>query len=158
MNYLKIYNNLINCVRMNNTEDNVYYEEHHILPRCMGGDNSKDNLVKMTPEQHYVAHQLLVKIYPSVNGLWYSCKMMARDLQGKRPNNKLYGWIRKNVNIKHAEDIRNSWAIKRKPVEIDGVFYPSVKEAYETLGMTRNQINYRLDSDNYPNYVRLKEK
>jgi hypothetical protein len=41
-----------------------YFERHHILPKCMGGNNEKINLVYLTPEEHYVAHQLLVKMYP----------------------------------------------------------------------------------------------
>lgn len=40
-----------------------YTETHHILPRCLGGDNSKDNLVKLTAREHFIAHLLLTKCY-----------------------------------------------------------------------------------------------
>lgn len=36
-------------------------ESHHIIPKSMGGSNSKDNLVSLTPRQHFICHQLLTK-------------------------------------------------------------------------------------------------
>ena len=38
-----------------------YKEKHHILPRCLGGDNSKENLVALTPKEHFIIHMLLCK-------------------------------------------------------------------------------------------------
>jgi hypothetical protein len=38
-----------------------YKEKHHILPRCLGGDNSKENLVALTPKEHFIVHMLLCK-------------------------------------------------------------------------------------------------
>ena len=37
-------------------------EKHHILPKSLGGDNNKINLVKLTPKQHFICHRLLVKM------------------------------------------------------------------------------------------------
>lgn len=39
----------------------TYYELHHIIPRSMGGNNKKQNLVLLTAREHYVCHLLLVK-------------------------------------------------------------------------------------------------
>ena len=97
MNYTLIYENLINRAR--NRILNCYVESHHIIPRCIGGDNSVSNLVNLTAEEHYVAHQLLVKIYPQEHGLIKAAVMMAMNTGGNRPKNKLYGWLRR----KHSE-------------------------------------------------------
>jgi hypothetical protein len=35
------------------------HELHHILPKCMGGNNNKTNLVRLTLREHYVCHLLL---------------------------------------------------------------------------------------------------
>lgn len=59
----------------------------------MGGFDDPPNLVKLTPEEHYLAHLLLVKIHPGVKGLIYAVKMMSG--QG---NNKSYGWIRRRIS------------------------------------------------------------
>jgi len=38
-----------------------YKEKHHILPRSLGGDNSKENLVELTAREHFMVHMLLCK-------------------------------------------------------------------------------------------------
>ena len=57
MNYSAIYDSLINRARLRALTS--YKEGHHIVPKCMGGTDDKDNLVDLTPEEHYLAHQLL---------------------------------------------------------------------------------------------------
>lgn len=91
MNYLKIYNNLI-CKGKSRAADSLgLYEKHHIIPKCMGGDDSSANLVELTPEEHYVAHQLLAKIHPLEDKLIFAAAMMRAN----RPTNKIYGWLRR---------------------------------------------------------------
>lgn len=92
MNYIKIYENLIN--RGKNRILDGYTEEHHIIPRCMGGNDEESNLVELTPEEHYVAHQLLVKIHPENDALVSAAVMMIPN----RPSNKLYGWLRRRFS------------------------------------------------------------
>lgn len=71
----------------------------------MGGSNDPDNLVDLTPEEHYVAHQLLVKIYPTHPGLSFAATTMTQNSKNhKRHNNKLFGWLRR----KHANNISKS--------------------------------------------------
>jgi hypothetical protein len=61
MNYLKIYNKIIDKAK--NREINGYIEKHHIIPKCLGGLNKKENLVKLTAREHFICHLLLSKIY-----------------------------------------------------------------------------------------------
>jgi len=44
----------------------------------MGGSNAKSNLVLLTAKEHFIAHKLLVRIYPSVRGLWLALIAMGR--------------------------------------------------------------------------------
>ena len=92
MNYLKHYNLLV--VRAQDRIIEGYTEKHHIIPRCMGGTDERDNLVDLTPEEHYLAHQLLVKIHPESKSLAFAANMMCMN----RPSNKLYGWVRKRIS------------------------------------------------------------
>jgi len=103
MNYQKHYNVLIN--RSSKTKPKIgYFERHHILPKCMGGKD-KNNIVYLTPEEHYVAHQLLVKIYPNEPKLVYAAKMMTvESLDHSYRGNKLYGWLKKKWNKNRLED------------------------------------------------------
>lgn len=74
------------------------FDSHHILPRCLGGTDCVTNLVKITPEEHYVAHQLLVKMYPGNGKLIWAALAMTGTGNGMgngRKGNKLYGWLRR---------------------------------------------------------------
>lgn len=99
MNYKKHYHQLI--VRAKNRKLDCYTESHHIIPKCMNGDDSVENLVNLTPEEHYLAHQLLIKIYPDNKNLVYAAAMMcvsAESHSGYRSKNKLYGWLKRRLS------------------------------------------------------------
>ena len=42
-----------------------YCERHHIIPRCMNGDDSDDNLIDLYAREHYEAHKLLAEENPN---------------------------------------------------------------------------------------------
>jgi hypothetical protein len=65
VNYSKIYSDLIESAKLrpNLPLLNDYMEKHHIIPRSMGGSNSKDNIVSLTAREHFVAHWLLWRIH-----------------------------------------------------------------------------------------------
>src|ERR1700676_4496541 len=96
MNYEKEYALLINWDKSRVSVGQT--ESHHIVPRCMRGSDAKKNRVLLTPEEHFVAHQLLTKMYPSHPGLAIAAATMATDNRnGKRSGNKLYGWLRRRA-------------------------------------------------------------
>jgi hypothetical protein len=69
MHYENIYTSLIKTrQQLQRTKNNdSLLEKHHILPKSLGGDDSKENLVLLTPREHYLAHWLLYKIHTSTN-------------------------------------------------------------------------------------------
>ena len=61
--YTKIYRSIIeNSKAKNRKKGEEYYENHHIIPKSLGGSNSKDNLVFLTPREHFICHLILTKI------------------------------------------------------------------------------------------------
>lgn len=104
MNYPIIYNRLIDRAKQRDVPMG-YLETHHIVPRCMGGSDNSDNLVKLTPEEHYLAHQLLVRIYPSVPGLVRAAICMSANPHGRR-GNKSYGWLRRRYSVIASDHMR----------------------------------------------------
>lgn len=60
--YCKIYYDLINSRQIINSDNTSYYEKHHIIPESLGGKNDKDNIVKLTPREHFLVHWLLTKM------------------------------------------------------------------------------------------------
>jgi hypothetical protein len=97
MNYQQIYDNLITRARGRNVTS--YTEHHHILPKCLGGTDSDDNLVALTPEEHYVAHQLLCKLYPLSGNLAYAMLLMTATGTKNPRSNKAYGWVRRRASV-----------------------------------------------------------
>ena len=97
MNYSKIYENLILDAKFNPKRDD-YKELHHIIPKCMGGDNSKENLIKLTARQHYLAHWLLYKMYktPSLVHAWHSMCRICKGQVNRKVNSHLFEYCKRH--------------------------------------------------------------
>lgn len=98
MDYKKHYDSLMEKSKNRVLPKNVYSERHHIKPRCLGGDNSKENVVRLLPKEHYIAHLLLFKLYPNNNKLAFAFWMMCNGNLSKNRqyvvSNKIYEEIR----------------------------------------------------------------
>jgi hypothetical protein len=60
--YTKWYYAIVQNANLRALAKDTYIEKHHIIPRSLGGSNSKENLVKLTAREHFVCHLLLTKI------------------------------------------------------------------------------------------------
>jgi len=79
MNYKKIYKQIIEKAKLDNRvkSKEFYYERHHILPDFMfanrkrkgpkghlsGNPNDQNNIVLLTPREHFICHALMAKIF-----------------------------------------------------------------------------------------------
>ena len=110
MNYQKIYNELIEraIVRV----PDGYIERHHIIPRCLGGSDEQSNLVALYPEEHFLAHVLLVKLYPKERNLIYAVNKMCRPIKTGRRKRKLYGWLGRAFVARISEHMKQMTGIK----------------------------------------------
>lgn len=99
MNYEKIYNQIVE--RAKNRVLDCYTESHHIIPRCMGGGDEKENLVNLTAREHFICHRLLVQIHPSNNklkfALWAMCNMKSKRQSRYTPSSRIYESIKIEV-------------------------------------------------------------
>ena len=89
MDYKKQYTNLITTRKNRIIQSDVYYEKHHIIPKCWGGSNSKSNLIYLTAREHYIAHWLLYRIRPTSNGTAFAFWKMTFP-GGKHLENRNY--------------------------------------------------------------------
>lgn len=117
MNYNKIYNNLIDKSKNRIVSNNIYFESHHIIPRCMGGKDNVENICLLTPEEHYLAHQLLIKIYPNNNKLIFAAICMTVHTTEHRINNKIYGWLKRKHSIAASERSKTVWKNKKESIK-----------------------------------------
>jgi hypothetical protein len=81
-----------------------YCEVHHIVPRSLGGSNDKDNLISLTPRQHYIAHWMLWKACGGVAGR--SFFMMSNLGKYGKVNSATYAQAREN----YSEQVKKQMA------------------------------------------------
>ena len=93
MNYLRIYNQLILNRQQHKPPENVRCENHHIVPKCMGGSNKIKNIVRLTTREHYVAHLLLARAY-RIRQLYAAAVCMRAGREQFNFNSRLYQFVR----------------------------------------------------------------
>lgn len=100
MDYQNIYHLLVSKRQQFLAEG--YTERHHIIPRCMGGTNEPNNLVRLTAREHFIAHLLLAKIYGGK--LIHTAFMMSNY---KKCNSKSYKWLKEKHAYLTSERMKN---------------------------------------------------
>jgi hypothetical protein len=114
MNYLKHYNKLIERAKNRIIENCVYSEKHHYIPKSIFNNpfshsvltacvvksvNDKNNIIRLFPEEHIVAHLLLLKIFKENNkDCFIKMAFAANLLESRTNNNKEYGWLRRTYS------------------------------------------------------------
>jgi len=128
MQYKLIYEKLVKRGQVRGIIEG-YKEIHHIIPRCMGGSDEPENLVSLTPEEHYVAHQLLVKIYPNNLRLVRACDVMSKDTKVSKywRRNKLYGWLRRKLYVPRIDTTCKHCRITFKSLECSNRSFCSIQ-------------------------------
>lgn len=103
MDYIKLYNTLIETRKvLNRSKKTGFYEKHHIIPKCIGGDNKQSNLILLTPKEHYIAHLLLTKMYDGKTKakMCYALVMMCvkNNKQYRISNSRQFEYAKKLVS------------------------------------------------------------
>jgi hypothetical protein len=153
MDYGKHYTLLIERAKNRQIIEDVYYEKHHILPRCLGGTDDSSNIVLLKPEEHYLAHQLLVKIYPNEAKLVYAANMMTVEGSGqeKRSQNKRYSWLKKRYISECRKRVGNKnpsynkkWYYNPETLENKKLKYEDVPENWLEGRVLNGKVKYCL--------------
>lgn len=79
INTFNEYKNLVEK-NLNTTKD--VFEVHHIIPKCLGGSDKKENLVALQPYDHLLAHMLLSDSIDHAGlhfAFWGMCNQKSRD-------------------------------------------------------------------------------
>jgi predicted RND superfamily exporter protein len=124
MNHQKIYNSIIENAKSENRiklrKNNIsyiYYENHHILPRCLGGLNNKENLVLLTAKEHYICHKLLTYIYINEYKIALAFHYMAYNKKyNKYISSRDYLYAKELANIFFSR-IPNVWKGRKHSTE-----------------------------------------
>ena len=101
--YTNWYHKIIENAKTRNLKG--YGEKHHIIPKCLGGSNLADNIVKLTAKEHYVCHRLLTNM---TNGLDRR-KMLFAIWRMMHGNNYQH---RYEINSRSYDVIKSAMAIE----------------------------------------------
>lgn len=91
------YERFINSRPQRIKQKNDGLEVHHIIPKSIDPSRAKDpdNLIVLTPREHYIAHWMLAKIYHGK--MWFAFNQMKRVIGGEQKTSALYSLARKYV-------------------------------------------------------------
>jgi hypothetical protein len=141
MNYKRIYSELIvsrqNLLRTR--KGGVYYERHHILPKSLGGTNTKDNLVLLTAKEHFLAHKLLIQINVGIArkkmicAFWFMCgnktKNRIATARQYEYGKVLFSSVLKGSKLTAEHKQKVSLALKGKPSNLSQEGRKKISEA-----------------------------
>jgi hypothetical protein len=102
MNYKHIYDLIIENRNIYAFEG--YTENHHIIPRSLGGTDEPENLIKLSAREHFLCHYLLAKIFKKETFEWYKMNhafmmMKCESLnQNRYFNSRLYEALKLNFS------------------------------------------------------------
>ena len=117
--YTKWYFNIVENAK-NRTIDG-YTEKHHVTPKSLGGDNSKENLVKLTAREHFICHWLLTKML--IGKSKYKMLYALRLLNGNyKQNSRVYEYTKQIVrgSMPLETKIKISNTMKGRPAHNKG--------------------------------------
>ena len=118
--YERWYYNIISNAKSQSRKrnDTEYYEKHHILPRSLGGNNTSENLVFLTPREHILCHWLLYKFSLNENkskmahAFWSMCNLRSKSNKRKIPSLR----ILEAARIAHIESLRETMSGDNNPM------------------------------------------
>jgi hypothetical protein len=167
MDYKKAYINLIKTRIDRKPDGDTYYEKHHIVPKCWGGTNKKENIIKLTAREHYIAHWLLYRMRPESIGtalaFWKMTFPGSKFLEKRdyKINSRMYAEAKSamsnaqkkrmkgfKVADKHLEKWRRNKNNTKLVVNVKtGEEYPNAKEVwkiYFSTKITYSTFNYYM--------------
>jgi len=113
MNHQKIYESIIqkakseNRVKLRkNNLSYIYYENHHIVPKCLNGNDEKDNKVLLTAKEHFICHKLLTYIYKENLGIIRAFHLIS-----------YHNTYKKYVSAKDYAYIKELFSLTEMPIE-----------------------------------------
>lgn len=149
MDYQKIYNQIIDRAKQRKLEG--YKEKHHIVPKCIGGSNKKENLVELTAREHFLCHWILTRIYPESSKLAYAFWFMSHQKTQHQERtykitSRMYEEAVKGLVMteEHKEKIRKTRAGKKT------IVHPITREIkYVLVEDLQRWINRGWENTNY---------
>lgn len=112
--YLHYYIQIINKAK--NRVLNEYCEKHHIIPRCVGGKDNKNNITRLTAREHLICHLLLIKFTKGKEQKrLFDAVWNMSNTSGNKINSRVYALLKQNKILLQRERMYgNKYGAKNK--------------------------------------------
>lgn len=139
--YYYCYYSIIYAAKSRVVPFDVYVEKHHIIPKSMGGNNSKENLVMLTAREHFICHLLLIKITSDDNKrkMSFALNLMMAKNKNHNRNYKITSKIYKIIKTSFSDSMKELW----KDVDFRKVQSDKRKE-YWSISTNRDAVSNKL--------------
>ena len=106
--YSKIYFSIISNAKSRTILPETYTEKHHIIPKSLGGNNSKDNLAVLTAREHFICHLLLPRMTSGNDQIkmFHAAWRMCCKGKNSKHNYKITSTIYKKLKEQRAEYLK----------------------------------------------------
>lgn len=156
MTYEEFINNILET-RGRFACGNEYHERHHIVPKCMGGSNDKENLIDLFAREHFEAHRLLALENPENEKLIYAFTCMAFVRKGCQQRYELSSEEYEEAKIyfiKNITGVNNPNYNNHKLSGENHPLYGKHRTAYEKEKMSIAAKNRYKNKYNHPMFGR----
>ena len=143
--YLKI---ILKAQSEHREKGKTYFEKHHIIPKACGGTDAKNNIVLLTPEEHYICHALLPYIYTiskehqAMIYAW-NCLNNTRNLNinnSLKEKSLIYADLKKKfAKLSSISKQGNKHWNAKKIIQIDGETYKIIQK-FDTIASAAKLI------------------
>jgi hypothetical protein len=128
MDYQKIYDDFI-ADRLLSAGPTGYAEQHHIVPRALGGTDETSNMIHLTARDHYFAHCCLAKIHGGE--MWAALHLMAHTQKPQHgaqvfTTGRMFAISREQSAKVRSADMVDAWASGR--FKRNRVYGPATEE------------------------------
>lgn len=164
--YTSIYYKIVNTALSRALPADVYREKHHIIPKSLGGNNAKENLVSLTGREHLVCHLLLIRMTNSkhkasmINAAWAMVNLENKDQIRTQLRSRQYATLREQFAKTHSDRMTNNNPMSNP--EVRKKYDAAIIKRGRTPGMTgkkhTEKSNIKRRNANIGQFVPLEKR
>ena len=142
MNYARIYDEFIASRRHRTPR---LADRHHVIPRCIGGTNAAENLIRLSPEDHFFAHLLLAKIFGGkLNAVAWLMGSKLGNVRGRVARER-YGWLKRKFVADQKERMKDPVYKSRMIAALTGKPKSAEAIAKKVAAMKGAKLNFSAE-------------
>ena len=138
--YTSVYSKIIERAKKRILSADTYKEQHHIIPKSLGGSDNSDNLVFLTGREHLICHLLLIKMTTSehkakmISAAWSMANLENKEQVRVKLTSRQYSFLREQFSKIHSIRMTKNNPMHR--ADVKELHARSILQRGKTLGMT----------------------